>query len=110
MTLFDLLPAFRLAHPLLIRHPAAELKNTDIERIILGKSGMLLANSMLEIIPILLLTNLTILTIRWYNLNPLIFGLQSSHHQILLNPLIEHVSMIIFIHLVEVLTEMMVTV
>lgn len=110
MTLFDLLPAFRLAHPLLISHPAAQLQNTDIERTILGKPGMLLPNSMLEIIPILLLANLTILTIRWYDLNPLVFRLQSPYHQILLNPLIEHVSMIIFIHLVEVLTEMMVTV
>lgn len=36
MTLFDLLPAFRLSHPLLIVHPATQLKNTDIEGIVPG--------------------------------------------------------------------------
>lgn len=71
---------------------------------------MLFPISMLEIILILLLTNLTIPTIGRHYLNPLIFRLQPPNPQILLNPLIEHESMIIFIHLVEVLSELSVTV
>lgn len=110
MTLFDLLPAVRPAHPLLIGHPSAQFKNTGIESVVLDESGMLLVSSMFKIILVLLLADLAVLAVGRYKLNPLISGLSPSDHLILLNPLIEHVSMIVFIHLVEVLNEMMVTV
>lgn len=65
---------------------------------------------MFEIILVMQLANLTILAIWGYQLNPLIFRLWPSYHLILFNPLIEEISMVVFIHLVEVLSEVGITV
>ena len=110
MTLFDLLPALTLAGPLLVGDPAAQLKDTGIVGIILGKFGMFLLARMLEIVVVLLLANLAILAVGRDQLDPLVFGLQPPHHLILLDPLIEDESMVVLVHLEEVLNEEALTV